>query len=45
MRKSFPDGLHATAQIFSSPASTGVDEAREAVMRLLRQGRGVESQE
>jgi GTP-binding protein len=45
MRKSFPDGLHATAQIFSSPAGTGVDEAREAVMRLLRHGRGVENEE
>lgn len=39
MRKSFPEGLHATAQIFSSPAGTGVDEARDAVVRLLRQPR------
>lgn len=36
MRKSFPDGLHATAQVFSSPAATGVDEARERVAELLR---------
>lgn len=36
MRKSFPDGLHATAQVFSSPAGTGVDEARERVVELLR---------
>jgi GTP-binding protein len=35
MRKSFPDGLHATAQVFSSPAGTGVDEARERVVELL----------
>ena len=40
MRKSFADGLHATAQVFSSSAETGVDEAREAVVRLLRQPRG-----
>ncbi|MFC5741375.1 ribosome biogenesis GTP-binding protein YihA/YsxC [Dyella tabacisoli] len=36
MRKSFPEGLPATAQIFSSSAGTGVEEAREAVVRLLR---------
>lgn len=36
MRKSFPDGLHATAQVFSSPAGTGVEEARERVAELLR---------
>lgn len=36
MRKSFPDTLHATAQMFSSTAGTGVDEARAAVMTLLR---------
>ena len=36
MRRSFPDGLHATAQIFSSSAGTGVDEARERVAELLR---------
>jgi GTP-binding protein len=36
MRKSFPDGLHATAQVFSSPAGTGVDEARARVVDLLR---------
>jgi GTP-binding protein len=40
MRKSFPEGLHATAQVFSSSAGTGADEARDAVMRLLRQPRG-----
>ncbi|MDW2983017.1 GTP-binding protein [Rhodanobacter sp. KK11] len=39
MRKSFPDGLHATAQMFSSTAGTGVDEARQAVAALLRQPR------
>jgi GTP-binding protein len=37
LRKQFvTDGLHATAQVFSSSAGTGVDEAREAVMNLLR---------
>ncbi|MBD8879843.1 MULTISPECIES: ribosome biogenesis GTP-binding protein YihA/YsxC [Rhodanobacter] len=40
MRKSFPDGLHATAQVFSSPANTGVDEARARVVELLRTPRG-----
>ena len=35
MRRSFPDGLHATAQVFSSPAGTGVEEARERVAELL----------
>ncbi|MBQ4854964.1 YihA family ribosome biogenesis GTP-binding protein [Rhodanobacter sp. B2A1Ga4] len=39
MRKSFPDGLHATAQVFSSTAGTGVDEARQAVATLLQQPR------
>jgi len=39
MRKSFPDGLHATAQVFSSTAGTGVDEARQAAMALLQQPR------
>ncbi len=40
LRKQFAaEGLHATAQIFSSSAGTGVDEAREAVMTLLRQPR------
>ena len=40
LRKQFvADGLHATAQIFSSSAGTGVDEARQAVMTLLRQPR------
>jgi GTP-binding protein len=37
LRKQFADNSpHATAQIFSSSASTGVDEARAAVMTLLR---------
>jgi GTP-binding protein len=37
LRKQFvADGLHATAQVFSSSAGTGVDEARDAVMTLLR---------
>ncbi|MGN6327753.1 MAG: ribosome biogenesis GTP-binding protein YihA/YsxC [Rhodanobacter sp.] len=37
LRKEFAgNSPHATAQIFSSAASTGVDEAREAVMTLLR---------
>lgn len=36
MRKSFPDGLHATAQVFSSSAGTGVEEARQRVIELLR---------
>jgi GTP-binding protein len=40
LRKQFvAEGLHASAQIFSSSAGTGVDEAREAVMTLLRQPR------
>jgi len=39
MRKSFPAGLHATAQVFSSTAGIGVDEARQAVAALLRQPR------
>ncbi len=40
LRKQFvAESLHATAQIFSSSAGTGVDEAREAVMGLLRQPR------
>jgi GTP-binding protein len=40
LRKQFvAEGLPATAQIFSSSAGTGVDEAREAVMALLRQPR------
>lgn len=40
MRKSFPDGLHATAQVFSSPTGTGVEEARARVVELLRTPRG-----
>lgn len=40
LRKQFAaQSLHATAQVFSSSAGTGVDEAREAVMTLLRQPR------
>jgi GTP-binding protein len=40
LRKQFAaESLVATAQIFSSSAGTGVDEAREAVMTLLRQPR------
>ena len=40
LRKQFAaEGLHATAQVFSSSAGTGVDEARQAVMTLLRQPR------
>jgi GTP-binding protein len=40
LRKQFAaEGLHATAQIFSSSAGTGVEEARQAVMTLLRQPR------
>ncbi|TAL73640.1 MAG: YihA family ribosome biogenesis GTP-binding protein [Rhodanobacter sp.] len=35
VRKSFPDGLHATLQAFSTPAGTGVDEARARVVELL----------
>jgi len=36
LRKQFAaEGLHATAQIFSSSAGTGVDEARQAVVTLL----------
>ena len=33
------DGLHGTAQMFSSSAGTGVEEGRQAVMALLRQPR------
>ena len=40
LRKQFAaEGLHATAQIFSSAAGTGVDEARQAVLALLQQPR------
>jgi GTP-binding protein len=40
LRKQFAaEGLHATAQIFSSSAGTGVEEARAAVMALLQQVR------
>ncbi|TBR36255.1 MULTISPECIES: ribosome biogenesis GTP-binding protein YihA/YsxC [Dyella] len=37
MRKQFAsEGLQATAQVFSSQAGTGVDEARNMVVQLLR---------
>ena len=40
LRKQFAaEGLHATAQIFSSSAGTGVEEARQAVVTLLAQPR------
>ncbi|TAL87685.1 MAG: YihA family ribosome biogenesis GTP-binding protein [Rhodanobacter sp.] len=40
LRKQFVnESLHATAQIFSSSAGTGVEEAREAVRTLLLQPR------
>lgn len=40
LRRQFvSESLHATAQIFSSSAGTGVEEAREAVMTLLRKPR------
>ena len=40
LRKQFvAESLYATAQIFSSSAGTGVDEARAATMVLLRQPR------
>lgn len=40
LRKEFvSESPHATAQIFSSSAGTGVEEAREAVLGLLRQPR------
>jgi ribosome biogenesis GTP-binding protein YsxC/EngB len=40
LRKQFAtEGLHATAQIFSSSAGTGVEEARQAVMTLLQRPR------
>ncbi len=43
LRKQFAvEGLHATAQIFSASAGTGVEEARQAVMDLLRQPRAGE---
>jgi GTP-binding protein len=39
VRKGFADGLQASAQVFSSSAGTGVEQAREAVLVLLRQER------
>ena len=40
LRKQFDaEGLHASAQVFSSSAGTGVDEARSAVTDLLQQPR------
>jgi GTP-binding protein len=42
MRKQFAaEGLQATVQVFSSSASTGVDEARAKVMELLARERDV----
>ena len=41
LRKQFAsESIHASAQIFSSSAGTGVDEARQAVVQLLHQPRG-----
>jgi GTP-binding protein len=40
VRKSFPDGLHATVQAFSTPAGTGVETARARVVELLATPRG-----
>jgi GTP-binding protein len=40
VRKGFADGMQATAQVFSSADGTGVEPAREAVLRLLRTPRG-----
>lgn len=40
LRRQFAaEGLHATAQVFSSSAGTGVDEGRAAVMTLMQQPR------
>ena len=40
LRKQFDaEGLHASAQVFSSSAGTGVEEAREAVAALLQNPR------
>jgi GTP-binding protein len=40
LRKQFvAENLNATAQVFSSSAGTGVEEARQAVMTLLAQPR------
>ena len=36
VRKGFVDGLQASAQVFSSSARTGVEQARETVLALLR---------
>jgi GTP-binding protein len=38
VRRDFAEGI--TAQVFSSSAGTGVDEARAAVMALLHTPRG-----
>ena len=40
VRKGFGDGVQASAQVFSSADSTGVEPAREAVLALLRTPRG-----
>jgi GTP-binding protein len=36
VRRGFAEGLQASAQVFSSSAGTGVEQAREAVLVLLR---------
>jgi GTP-binding protein len=36
VRKEFGDGVQASAQVFSSSAGTGVEQAREVVLQLLR---------
>jgi GTP-binding protein len=40
VRKGFGEGVQASAQVFSSADGTGVEPAREAVLRLLRTPRG-----
>jgi len=40
LRKGFADGVQVSAQVFSSSAGTGVEQAREVVLALLRQPRG-----
>jgi GTP-binding protein len=40
VRKGLADGLQASAQVFSSSAGTGVEQAREAVVALLNTPRG-----
>jgi GTP-binding protein len=36
VRKGFGDGVQASAQVFSSTGGTGLEQAREAVLQLLR---------